>query len=188
MLNVRKIIMWNMVTLDGYFEGNAKWDIDFHSTGWGEELEQLSAEQLNAADMLLFGHTTYEGMASFWPSQAGEVADLMNSIPKIVFSHSLDQADWNNTRIARDAQAEVARLREADGKDVYVFGSADLSAALTRAGLFDEYRLGVNPILLGSGNPLFKQMPNSLRLKLLEARPLQSGCVILRYAPLRDSA
>jgi dihydrofolate reductase len=183
---MRKIIMWNMVTLDGYFEGNAKWDIDFHSTGWGEELEQLSTEQLEAADMLLFGHTTYEGMAGFWPSQTGDVADLMNAIPKVVFSHSLEQATWNNTRIARDAQAEVGRLRQEDGKDIYVFGSADLSASLTQAGLFDEYRIGVNPILLGSGNPLFKPMSTSLKLKLLEARPLNSGCVILRYAPLKD--
>jgi len=185
---MRKVIMWNMVTLDGYFEGTNKWDIDFHNAGWGEELEQLSLEQLEAADMLLFGRVTYEGMAGFWPSATGDVAELMNGIPKLVFSRTLEHADWNNTRIVRDAQAEVARIRQQDGKDAYVFGSADLSASLMQAGLFDEYRLGVNPILLGAGNPLFKSMPSQLPVKLLEARTLNSGCVLLRYAPQADSA
>ncbi len=185
---MRKIIMWNMVTLDGYFEGTNKWDIDFHSAGWGKDLEELSLEQLSGADLLLFGRITYEGMASYWPSATEEVAELMNAIPKVVFSRTLERADWNNTRIARDAESEVAQLRTQDGKDVYVFGSADLCASLMQAGLIDEYRIGVNPILLGSGNPLFKPMPSSQSVKLLEARALNSGCVLLRYAPQAASA
>jgi dihydrofolate reductase len=178
--------MWNMVTLDGFFEGTKSWDIDWHNAGWGDELEQLSLDQLGSADMLLFGRVTYQGMAGFWSSATGDVAE-MNKIPKVVFSRTLDSADWNNTRLVKtDAAAEVARLKQQPGKEFFIFGSADLSSTLMNEGLIDEYRLGVNPILLGGGNPLFKPMPHSLPLKLLEARPLKTGCVILRYEPVTE--
>lgn len=176
--------MWNLVTLDGYFEGPKPWEIDWHDTVWGPELERLSIDQLSSAGGLLFGRVTYEGMAGFWPTQKGEVAELMNRIPKFVFSRTLTRADWSNSQLVReDAAREVARLREQDGKDLFLFGSARLSSALTAAGLIDEYRIAIAPILLGGGNPLFKPMPNRLKLKLLEARPLDSGGMILRYAP-----
>ena len=176
--------MWNMVTLNGYFEGTQPWAIEFHSRGWGEELEQLSLEQLNSADLLLFGRVTYQGMAEYWPSETGEVAELMNGIGKVVFSRTLERAAWQNTRlVSSDAAEEVRRLKQAPGRDMYVFGSADLASSLTAAGLIDEYRLGLNPVALGSGKPLFKPMPQQLNLKLLEARPLKTGCIILRYAP-----
>ena len=183
---MRKLIMWNMVTLDGYFEGPKSWDIDWHEYVWGEELEQLSIEQLRSADMILFGRVTYQGMASHWPSATGEVADFMNSISKVVFSRTLDKAGWSNTRLVKsNAQDEVAKLKQQPGRDLLIFGSADLSSTLMRNGLIDEYRLGMTPVVLGAGNPLFKPSPERLRLKLLEARPLKSGCVILRYEPLR---
>lgn len=184
---MRKLIMWNMVTLDGFFEGPKSWDIDWHEYVWGEELEQMSTDQLKSAEMLLFGRVTYLGMAAYWRSETGEIANFMNSIPKLVFSRTLQQAEWNNTRLVRDnALQEVTRLKEQPGKDMYIFGSANLCATFTEHGLIDEYRLGVNPIVLGSGNPLFKASPNRLRMKLIEARPLTSGCVILRYQPDRD--
>ena len=181
---MRRLVMWNMITLDGYFEGVQKWDLEFHNRGWGEELEQLSTEQLSTADMLLFGRVTYEGMAQYWPNasgESGEIAEFMNSIPKVVFSRTLSDAAWKNTRVAADAESEVRRLKAEDGKDMYIFGSADLCASLEP--LIDEYRIGLNPILLGQGTPLFKTKPRSQNLKLLEARPLKTGCVILRYAP-----
>ncbi len=86
---VSKLIMWNMVTLDGYFEGAKKWDLDFHNIVWGDELDQFSIEQLKQCNALVFGRVTYEGMAAYWTtaqSEPGEVADFMNKIPKIVFS------------------------------------------------------------------------------------------------------
>jgi dihydrofolate reductase len=186
-VKMRRLIMWNMVTLDGLFEGPKSWDIDWHEYVWGEELEQLSIEQLKSADMLLFGRVTYQGMASHWPSATGEVADFMNSISKVVFSRTLDNADWSNTRLVKaNAQDEVAKLKQKPGKDLLIFGSADLSSSLMRNGLIDEYRLGMTPVVLGGGNPLFKPSPERLRMNLLEARPLKSGCVILRYEPLRE--
>jgi dihydrofolate reductase len=134
--------------------------------------------------MLLFGRLTYQGMAGFWQTATGEVAELMNSIPKVVFSRTLESADWDNSRLVKtNAEQEVARLKQQPGKDLFIFGSADFSSALMKAGLIDEYRLGLNPILLGGGNPLFKPMPERMRMKLLEARPLESGCLILRYQP-----
>ncbi|HEX2081150.1 MAG TPA: dihydrofolate reductase family protein [Longimicrobium sp.] len=181
---MRKLIMWNMVTLDGFFEGTRPWDIDFHNAGWGEELQRFSTEQMSTADLLLFGRRTYEGMAQYWTTAQGETADRMNGIQKVVFSRTLTSADWANSRlVSTDAAEEVARLKQEPGKDILVFGSADLCASLTRAGLIDEYRLGVNPIVLGQGNPLFKPGSGQMKMRLLETRPLKTGCVLLFYAP-----
>lgn len=181
---MRKLIMWNMVTLDGYFEGAQPWDLDFHNAGWGEELQRFSNEQMSAADLLLFGRVTYEGMAQYWSTATGETAEHMNSIQKVVFSRTLTSADWTNTRlVSTDAAEEVARLKQQPGKDILVFGSGELCASLMRAGLIDEYRLGLNPIVLGEGKPLFKSGTGPTKMRLLEARPLQTGCVLLFYAP-----
>ncbi len=176
--------MWNLVTLDGYFEGPKSWEIDWHEYVWGEELERLSIEQAKSADMLLFGRITYEGMAAYWPSQKGEVADFMNSVPKVVFSRTLKMADWNNARLVNEnAELEVGNLKRQPGKDILIFGSANLSSTLMQHGLIDEYRLCIAPLILGGGNPLFKASPERMRLKLVDARPLKSGCVVLRYQP-----
>lgn len=175
--------MWNVMTLDGYFEGNQNWDLSFHNTVWGEELEQLSIEQLNAADYLVFGRVTYEGMAAYWTQEKGEVADLMNSIPKIVISKTLKSTDWNNTILISDnASEEIKKLKEQGGKDIYVFGSANLSETFINDDLFDEYRICVAPVLLGSGQPLFRQGIASKNLSLISTQQLTTGGVILKYS------
>jgi dihydrofolate reductase len=188
-VGMRKLIMWNLVTLDGYFEGPKSWDIDWHNYAWGEELEQYSLAQSKSADLLLFGRVTYQGMASYWMTAKGEIAeiaDFMNAIPKMVFSRTLEKAEWPNTRLVKENAAEtVAQLKQQPGKDILIFGSANLSATLTQRGLIDEYRLGLTPVVLGSGTPLFKPGAGQLRLKLLEARPLKTGCVLLFYQPER---
>lgn len=81
-----KLIMWNLVTLDGFFEGGKSWDLGFHQSVWGDELERLSIEHLESADGLLFGHVTYEGIAAYWQTAKGEVAGFMNSLPRAVAS------------------------------------------------------------------------------------------------------
>jgi len=179
--------MWNMVTLDGFFEGPKSWEIDWHEYVWGEELEQIATEQLKSTDMLLFGRVTYQGMAAYWSSAKGEIADFINNIPKIVFSRTLEKAEWNDTRLVKEnAVEEVTKLKQQSGKDLFIFGSANLSSTLMQHGLIDEYRLSINPMILGGGNPLFKASPHRMKMKLLEARPLKSGCVILRYQPERE--
>jgi dihydrofolate reductase len=182
---MRKLIVWNLVTLDGHFEGTKSWDLEFHNLVWGDELERMSIEQLDTAGMLLFGRTTYEGMAAYWTTEKGEVAERMNAIPKAVFSRTLGRAEWNNTRLVKtDAAAAVAGWKRDGGKDLFIFGSARLIASLMPRGLIDEYRLGMVPVVLGGGTPLFRPEAGRLDLRLLEARPLRSGCVILRYAPI----
>ncbi len=179
-----KLVMWNLVTLDGYFEGPGH-DISWHGDVWGEELERISIEQLDTAGALLFGRVTYDLMAAYWPTEEpGVVADYMNALPKFVVSRTHRESDWNNTRfLTGDSVAEVTRLKRDTPKDILVFGSADLSASLMAAGLFDEIRLCVTPHLLGSGTPLFRSTPERAKLELIDARALSVGGVILRYRP-----
>jgi dihydrofolate reductase len=177
-----KLIMWNLMTLDGFVEGPNR-DISWHLDVWGEELERLSIKQLHAAGGLLFGRVTYELMANHWPSAGGEVADFMNATPKYVFSRTLQQSGWNDTRMfAADVVDTVTQLKRDSLKDIFLFGSADLASHLIPHGLIDEFRIAVNPIILGGGTPLFKP-GERIKLKLLDSRPLSTGIVILRYAP-----
>ena len=173
--------MWNMVTLDGFFEGEKPWDLSFHNLVWGEELESLSIEQLESADMLIFGRNTYEGMASYWSKEKGKVADRMNRIKKFVCSSTLKTADWNNTTIIKDTVVQIQKLKEQGDGNMLVFGSAMLSNSLIKANLFDEYRLCVAPVILGKGRRLFADDLKYQQLSLLETKPLSTGGVILRY-------
>jgi dihydrofolate reductase len=177
--------MSNVITLDGYFEGDKNWDLSFHNAVWGPELEKLSLEQLHSADYLVFGRVTYEGMSAYWKNAEGEnqeIAKLMNSIPKLVFSKTLKEVDWNNsTLINREASAEISRLKAEGGKDMYVFGSADLSKTFMDNNLFDEYRIGIAPVILGSGRPLFRQGIPSGNLSLVSTQQLSPGGVLLKF-------
>ena len=178
--------MWNVVTLDGYFEGEKNWDLSFHELVWGKELEELSLTQLKSADMLVFGAATYKGMADYWTKAEGAeagIAKFMNEIRKVVCSSTLKTADWNNTTIVKDAVAEIPKLKQQGNGDMFVFGSGNLSESLMKAGLFDELRLCIAPVLLGKGRLLFNQGIPYEKLKLLEARPLATEGIILRYAP-----
>lgn len=183
---MRKLIMWNVVTLDGYFEGEKNWDLSFHELVWGKELEEFSLTQLKSADMLVFGATTYTGMADYWTKADGEnneIAKFMNEIQKVVCSSTLKTTDWNNTIIAKDAVAEIAQLKQQGNGDMYVFGSGNLSESLMKAELFDEFRLCIAPVFLGKGRLLFNRGIPYQKLKLIETRPLSNGGTILRYAP-----
>lgn len=179
---MRRLVMWNLQTLDGYFEGKASWDLEFHEAAWGDELQRFSLEQAGEVGTLLFGRVTYEGMSSHWTTATGPTADFMNEVPKVVFSRTLDAATWKNARLVRrDAADEVAELKRGEGKDLFVLGSAKLCDSLMRHGLFDELRICVAPVVLGTGVPLFKPGSPRQDLTLLEARPLATGGVILRY-------
>ena len=180
---MRKLIMWNVVTLDGCFEGKEPWDLGFHETVYDKELEAFSIEQLGTADTLVFGRKTYEGMADYWTKAEGEPeAPYMNKLPKIVCSTTLETADWNNTTIVKDAVAEITKLKQEGEGNMFVFGSGELSQSLMKANLFDEYRLCVAPVFLGQGKRLFNEGVPYQKLKLLQERPLKNGGVILMYA------
>jgi dihydrofolate reductase len=178
-----KLIVWNLITLDGYFEGEKPWDLDFHNKAWGPELEALSEEFGEKAGMLIFGRKTYEGMAAYWKTaEPGNITTYMNALPKLVASRSLTEADWNNSRVTSDIAGEVRRLKASLSKDLYIFGSADLTHSLLQDGLVDELMLCVVPVLLGKGNLFFKPgQPTGLHL--IDSRALSNGGVILRYQP-----
>jgi dihydrofolate reductase len=181
---MRKVIMWNMVTVDGFFEGPNS-DISWFM--FDEELEKYIRETQKDADTLLFGRKTYQLMAAYWPSEQGWIADFMNSVEKYAFSTTLEGADWNNTKLVSDnVPEEVSKLKAGKDGDIFLFGSADLAATLIEHDLIDEYRIGVNPLILGTGTPLFKGRAGKLNLKLLETRPLKSGLVILHYGRERQ--
>lgn len=186
---MRKLVVWNLMTLDGYFEGNKPWDIDFHMLAWGDELERLATELGNEGDLLIFGRKTYEGMASYWPTatETPEIGAYMNSIAKIAASRTLDKAEWNNTRVVGDISAEVRKLKQEPGKTIFVFGSAEVADVLLKADLVDEIRICLVPVVLGGGNPHFKPSAEQVPLKLLESRALKTGAVILRYQPVKTT-
>ena len=183
---MRKVFLFNMTTLDGFFEGTDQ-DINWHHTD--DEFNEFAIDQLNEIGTLLFGRVTYQMMASYWPTESAIkddpiVAGLMNSLPKIVFSKTLDQAEWNNSRVVKEnVAAEVLKLKEQSGKDIAIFGSSDLAVTLAENGLIDEYRIIVNPVFLGHGTPLLKGIKDKIELKLLEAKVFKSGNVLLYYAP-----
>lgn len=185
---MRRLVVWNMMTLDGCFEGTAPWALDFHMRVWGDELEAHSLAQGAEIGTLLFGRRTYEGMAEHWREAEGPVAEMMNGLEKAVATRTLDRADWVNTRLLKgDAVEHVAALKaEAGKKDVFIFGSAHLTAALLRAGAVDEVRLFLVPVALGKGTPLFKADGVRKDFDLAEARAFASGGVLLRYLVRTD--
>lgn len=182
---MRKLILWNVITLDGCFEGEKPWDLSFHELVWGPELESLSSKQLYEADMLIFGKNTYEGMAKYWQnvkeSTEEKTAQDMNAIRKVVCSRSLKSATWNNTEIVRDAVVEVAKLKQEGDGPMYIFGSGNLVESLMYANLLDEVRLCIAPILLGKGRRLFTEKNKKHNLKLLESQQLANGGLFVRH-------
>ncbi len=183
---MRKVVASPFTSLDGFMSG-LNGEIEWNAPYFDEEMAGFVHEVLEGLDTLLFGRVTYEWFAHFWPNEGVKHdpghAGLMNSLPKIVFSQSLEKAEWNNSRIVRDnVVEEVHRLKQQEGKNMVIDGSPTLIHSFTSLGLIDEFLIRLHPITLGSGVPLFKQAVN---LKLLEARPLRSGVVILRYEVAR---
>jgi dihydrofolate reductase len=185
-----KLVVSEFVSVDGVFEdpGGAE---GFEHGGWsfkfdrGPEGDKFKLEELMAADAQLFGRVTYERFAEAWPSRSDEVgfADRINSLPKYVVSSTLETAEWENSTILRENWPdEVARLRrELDG-DILVAGSGQLATALLEAGLVDECRLMVFPIVLGSGKRLFDGIDGPLALQVADTRRA-GDTMILTYRP-----
>lgn len=185
---MRKIILFNMMTLDGFFEG-INHTLDWHNVD--TEFNTFADEQLNSADTLIFGRKTYDLMASYWatPSALTDdpvIANQMNSKPKIVFSKTMAKAEWENTRLIKEnIKIEMEKLKRLAGQDMIMMGSADLASTFRQLDLIDEYRIMVNPVVLGQGIPLFKQTTEQLNLKLIKTKTFNSGNVLLYYEPIR---
>ena len=188
---MRKVILSNLVTLDGFFAG-PNGELDWHIVD--EEFNQYANDLLSKVDALLFGRVTYQLMADYWPAAATnpstpksdlEIADKMNNLPKIVFSKTLQEVKWNNSRLVKENIAEeISKMKQQPGKDMVIFGSGSIVSTFMQLGLIDEYRILVNPVVLGNGKPLFTGINDKQNLKLLKTRVFSSGVVILYYQPI----
>ncbi len=187
MNKVRKIVVSEFVSLDGVIEdpgGSEKskhggWTMPY----WSDEIGKFKFDELFGSDTLLLGRVTYQGFADAWPSRTDEqgFAQRMNGLPKYVVSTTLDEVEWNNSRLIKgDVAKEVSKLKQQPGRDILIAGSGELVHELMKHDLIDEYRLLVYPVVLGSGKRLFAEGTKA-NLKLLEARTFASGVVLLRY-------
>jgi dihydrofolate reductase len=185
---MRRIVVTEFITLDGVIEdpGGAE---GFRHGGWSFTFNdpdgmKYKLDETMEHEAMLLGRVTYEGFAHAWPGRTDDVgfADKMNSMPKYVVSKTLTQADWNNSTIlSGDLAAEVTALKEQDGGDILIAGSASLVRGLTDLGLVDEYRLMMFPIVLGEGKRLFEGINDAARLNLVDVKPLETGTLILTY-------
>ncbi len=184
---MRKIFVSEMVSVDGFFAG-PKGEIDWHNVD--AEFNEYAIDMLDSVDLLMFGRVTYELMAGYWPGPEAtrddpRVAARMNALPKLVFSRTLDRAAWANTGLAPDILAgEILEMKKRAGKDMAIFGSGTVVSRFAQLGLIDEYRLLVNPVVLGSGKPLIRGLGQRLHLHLLRSRTFGNGNVLLCYAPV----
>jgi dihydrofolate reductase len=185
-IKLRKIIYQMSVSLDGFIEGPNR-DLRWHLVD--DELHTHFNEELSAMSAFLDGRVTYELMAGFWPTAdrdpgatapAAEFARIWRDMPKIVYSTTLERADWNTTIVRDVVPEEVTKLKSQPGADM-VLGGADLAATFMRHGLVDEYRLYIHPIVIGKGKPMFQESDSRIPLQLVESRPFSNGVFLLRY-------
>jgi len=179
-----KLSVFNFISLDGYYK-DINNGIDWHQHG--QEEGEFSAKNLGQDNILLFGRVTYQMMASWWPTQNAidtmpDVAKGMNNAEKIVCSNTLQTAEWQNTRIiSGDIFTQLAELKKTSAKDITVLGSGSLTTQLAEAGLIDNYQIMIDPVAIGNGTSIFKDMRRQLMLKLTGTQSFKSGTVLLSY-------
>jgi dihydrofolate reductase len=183
---MRKIVFMMSVSLDGFFEGPDR-ELDWQLVD--VELHQHFNDWLATSGAFLDGRVTYELMAGYWPTADQdpgapapviEFARIWRDMPKIVFSRTLERAGWNTTIVRELVPEEIQKLKAQPGGDLVV-GGADLAAAFRAHDLIDEYRIYVQPVLLGRGRPLFQPSDVTASLRLAETRAFGNGVVLLRY-------
>jgi dihydrofolate reductase len=187
---MRKLIVFNHVSLDGYFvdgAGDMSWaKADQQDAEWNA----FVAENASGGGVLVFGRITYELMASFWPTPFAieimpAVAAGMNNMPKVVFSRTLDQASWNNTTLLKgDPATGMRKMKQEAGENMAILGSGSIVSQLAQEGLIDEYQVVVNPVVLGKGRTMFDGVKEKLSLKLTKTRAFGNGNVLLCYEPM----
>jgi dihydrofolate reductase len=187
---MRRVIVWNLASLDGFMAG-PNGEIDWFTDIADKEFNAYSVDNIKRGrvDTLLFGRVTYQLMESYWPAASPDqedpaIIEAMNNYRKVVFSKTLKSVDWKNSLLVKgNAADEVAKLKQQPGRDMMIFGSGGLVTALAPKGLIDDYRIFIVPVVLGSGKPLFENIRERLHLKLLEAKTFNTGLVALWYQP-----
>ncbi len=184
------------ITLDGYLSG-PHCELDWHFERWNRGMGEKLMRELGAVDAVLLGRKTYLAMAKYWtgkemdpfcPREDIAFAAMLNGYPKIVFSNTLEKAEWRNSRIIRgNIKAEVQKLRKAQqgfNKGIMIYGSGSLVMELVSLGLVDEYHLWIHPLLLGKGKRLFHLIQGQTSLELTGAQTFSSGVALLQYTVL----
>jgi dihydrofolate reductase len=187
---MRKLSVFNSVTLDGYFSG-PNGDIGWAHEGFDDpDFRSFVEDNAKGGGTLLFGRKTYELMKSYWPTPEAKkndpvVAEQMNSLPKVVFSRTLDKADWSNTTLVKgDLATQVRRMKEEPGEDMVIMGSGSIVSQLTQKGLIDEYQVVVVPVVIGEGKTMFDGVKEKVPLELKTTRSFDNGRVFMRYEPV----
>jgi dihydrofolate reductase len=176
------------LSVDGIVAGGSQGASEAGAPDEDQAVRRWKVESLHQVGTHIMGRVTYEQMAAHWPYNGpGEYADLMNTIPKMVFSKTLAKAEWKESRIARgDLGEEIARLKNEPGKDIMAHGGATFVQALSRQGLIDEYRLMIRPVALGCGMPLFKDLLAPLPLRLVNSTTFTDGTAISVYEAITN--
>ena len=183
---MRKLRVFNSVTLDGYFT-DAKGDMSWAHGNQDKEWTDFVSGNARGESAMIFGRVTYQMMAGWWPGPQAKqampaVADRMNAAAKVVFSKTLERADWNNTKLVEnDPAGTIRKMKTESGPDLIIFGSGTIVALLTEAGLVDEFQLVVVPVVLGQGRTMFDGVTLRPKLQLTQSRAFQNGNIFLTY-------
>jgi len=183
-LYMRKVVAWELVSLDGVMEKPENWSFSYSN----DEMAEANASGMADSDAMLLGRVTYQEFASYWPHQNSAeqpFTDYLNNTPKFVVSTTLEEPlEWNNsTLIKGDVAEEVAKLKRQPGKEIVILGSGTLVRSLLREDLLDELRLMVHPVVLGRGKRLFEEGGEQKALKLVDSKTFSTGVVYLTYQP-----
>jgi dihydrofolate reductase len=185
-----RLVVFNSVSLDGYFT-DANADMSFaHNTNPDTEWDAFVSGNARGGGILIFGRVTYELMANFWPTlSAAEnmpvVAERMNNLSKVVFSRTMDKALWSNTKLVKDDMiGEIQKMKKESGEGMAIMGSGSIVSQLASLSLIDEYQIVVIPVVLGKGRTMFEGIKEKASLKLTKTRTFKNGNVYLCYEPL----
>ncbi len=188
---MKRIIISEMVSLDGFFAGS-EGQIDWHVVD--EEFNQFAIDLLSTVDTILFGRVTYQLFESYWPAALKnpstspsdlKIAQKITEASKIVFSRTISETNWKNVRVRKELNAEkILETKKMAGKNIIVYGSGSIVSTLMKMDLIDEYLLFYNPIVLGTGKPLFKDIERRHNLELVNNHVFKSGVVLLQYRSL----
>ena len=182
---MRKIKVVEWISLDGFFSG-LKGETDWFvmDEGTGQHLSNL----FKSFDTIILGQVTYKMFSAYWPKpdpadgNPKELTDFMNNSRKVVFSKTLDKAEWHNTDVFKSiTMKEIKKLKRESGKDIVIFGSGSIVSKLTKLNLIDDYHFLVNPVFLGKGKPIFKNTEAKSTLKLVDSKTFDCGNIMLHY-------
>ncbi len=171
-----------MVSIDGYIEAK---DPEYYWHNWDEEMAGYMMGFFQTVDTFIYGRRSYQDMIAYWPQLDDEFAQVMNTTPKLVFSRTLGSVEWNSRLLREEGVEEIKRLKNQNGKNMVLFAGASLAETFIKSDLIDEYRLIVNPVVLGGGKPLFQNLENHFHLKLKETISFRCGNALVIYEPER---